>query len=408
MLPDDSLLLGADVAVMRTPASHARRRRLRILHLIHGLTHGGMERVLVDLVRGTDADQFESHVMSLQLGGPLAEELAPVAAVHRSPPLPPSTMLWPRRLARKIREIAPDLVHTHGRVWYKASLAARLAGVRRIIHTDHGRANPDPWIQRGLDRVAARRTDVVVAVSAALASHLRAHVVGAGSRIDVITNGVDTRRYRPRPDDGGVREAFHVPAGAPVIGTVGRFDPIKAYDMMVEAFARLLAEWSDGPAPILMFVGDGLERPVVEAAADRCGVRDSIRITGIVDDVERYHSTLAVFSLSSHSEGTSISLLEAMSAGVCPVVTDAGGNRACLGPALEHRLVPTRNPTALAAAWRSALMDDTRRMSDAAVARARVQLAFGRDHMVEQYAALYAAITSPVAGRARRREVEDA
>lgn len=363
----------------------------RILHVIHGLVHGGMERVLVDLIERSDAERFESHVLALEMLGPLAEELAPYAPVHRSVPLSRWTMLWPDRLARQIRAIAPDVVHTHGRVWYKASLAARLAGVRRIVHTDHGRGNPDPWVQRRLDRSAAARTDVVVAVSQALAAHLRRRVVGAHPRIDVITNGVDTERYRPRADDGIVRARFAIPADAPVIGTVGRFDPIKAYDMMVEAFARLLAAWpaGAGPRPVLMFVGDGSERALIEATADRLGVREQVRVTGLVSDVSMYHPTLSLFSLSSHSEGTSISLLEGMSAGVCPVVTDVGGNRACLGAGLDHRLVPARDPAALAAAWLAALADPERRAADARTARAHVERNFALRRTVARYMELY-------------------
>lgn len=392
MRPDDSPVMPQRLgySVGRTPPLE-RARPKRILHVIHGLVHGGMERVLVDLIERSDRARFDSHVLALEMLGPLADEVARHAPVHRSGPLSRWTMLWPDRLARQIRGIAPDVVHTHGRVWYKASLAARLAGVRRIIHTDHGRGNPDPWVQRRLDRSAAARTNVVVAVSQALAAHLRRRVVGPHARIDVITNGVDTERYRPRADDGIVRARFAIPSDAPVIGTVGRFDPIKAYDMMVEAFARLLAAWplEAGPRPVLMFVGDGSERELIETTADRLGVREQVRITGLVSDVSMYHPTLTVFSLSSHSEGTSISLLEAMSAGVCPVVTDAGGNRACLGAGLDHRLVPTRDPGALAAAWSSALSDPGRRAVDARAARAHVERNFALRRTVARYMELY-------------------
>lgn len=392
MSPDDAGVMPRRLG--HAPARMATRegvRRQRILHVIHGLVHGGMERVLVDLIERSDTSRFESHVLALEMLGPLADEVAPYARVHRSVPLSRWTMLWPDRLARQIRAIAPDIVHTHGRVWYKASLAARLAGVRRIVHTDHGRGNPDPWVQRRLDRSAGSRTDVVVAVSQALAAHLRRSVVGPRPRIDVITNGVDTDRYRPRADDGIIRARFAIAADAPVIGTVGRFDPIKAYDMMVDAFARLLAAWPEdrGPRPVLMFVGDGSERELIETTADRAGIREQIRITGLVSDVSMYHPTLDLFSLSSHSEGTSISLLEAMSAGVCPVVTDAGGNRACLGAGLAHRLVPTRNPAALAAAWLSALADPTRRTADARAARAHVERSFALHRTVARYMDLY-------------------
>ncbi len=93
--------------------------------------------------------------------------------------------------------------------------------------------------------------------------------------------------------------------------------------------------------------------------------------------------------MSSRSEGTSVSLLEAMGAGICPVVTDVGGNAAVLGPSLRHWLVAPEDPAALAAAWRDALDDRTRREADAAAARSRVRAEFALDAMVRRYEAVY-------------------
>jgi glycosyltransferase involved in cell wall biosynthesis len=94
--------------------------------------------------------------------------------------------------------------------------------------------------------------------------------------------------------------------------------------------------------------------------------------------------------MSSRSEGTSISLLEAMSGGLVPVVTDVGGNGAVLGAALAHRLVPSENPAALSSAWSQLLADPTLLARERTVARQRVIDAFGLDAMVRSYNALYA------------------
>src|SRR2546430_12644195 len=103
----------------------------------------------------------------------------------------------------------------------------------------------------------------------------------------------------------------------------------------------------------------------------------------------RSHAVLDVFTLSSWSEGTSLGLLEAMSTGVCPVVTEVGGSPAILGERLRHRLVRPGDVAALAAAWRDALAHPDRREADGAVARERVEQAFGLDRMVRQYEHLY-------------------
>lgn len=82
-------------------------------------------------------------------------------------------------------------------------------------------------------------------------------------------------------------------------------------------------------------------------------------------------------------------MLEAMSTGVCPVVTEVGGSPAVLGERLRHRLVRPGDVAALAAAWRDALAHRDRREADGAVARERVEQGFGLDRMVRQYERLY-------------------
>ena len=300
-------------------------------------------------------------------------------------------MIWPRGLTRTIRTLAPDVVHTHSGVWYKTSLAARRAGVPRLVHTDHGRHYPDSLAGRLLDGLAARRTDVVVAVSEALRRQMAATLVPRPAEIRVVINGIDTRRFQPRSVNGSVRGELGLPAGAPVIGSIGRLDAIKAYDVMLEAFARLRAGWSDahGAPPSLVLVGDGPERARLAALIDQLELRDAARLAGWRKDVENVYPAFDIFTLSSWSEGTSLGLLEAMSSGVCPVVTDVGGSGAALGEALRHRLVPPGNPTALAAAWRDALADSARRARDATAGRRRVEQAFGVDAMVREYERIY-------------------
>jgi glycosyltransferase involved in cell wall biosynthesis len=365
--------------------------RRRVLHVIQNLNYGGMERLLADIVRRLDPDEFEPHVMALTYLGRFAEGLDGVATLHLANPDTRVrwSMLHPGGLARQIRAIAPDVVHSHSGVWYKASRAARMAGVRRVIHTDHGRPSPDPWVARMIERSAARRTDVVVAVSDALAARMVATVLPRGCPVTVVHNGVDTALHAPGGDRLAARARLGLSADAPVLASVGRLEPIKGYDVMVAAFAALRAGWRDGEPPVLVVAGDGSARPAVESAATTLGVADGIRWLGWRDDISDLHAAGTIFTMSSRSEGTSVSLLEAMSAGLCPVVTDVGGNRAVLGMELAHRLVPSEQPLVLAAAWRDALLDRATRDADACRARERVIDAYGLDAMVEAYAALY-------------------
>lgn len=365
------------------------RKRKRVLHVIQNLNYGGMERLIADIVRRADRRRFESHVLVFQYFGRFAEGLSEFATLHLADPLPRWSMLWPAPLIRQIRHIAPDVVHIHSGVWYKTSLAARRARVPLLIHTEHGRQQNESWSSRFIDRWAARRTDVVVAVSDVLAEQLAPSIVSDSHRIRVVRNGVDTDRHRPRPDTGALRAELGLLPGTPIIGSVGRLEHIKGYDVMIEALSLLRPSWHAEPAPVVVVGGDGSERPRLRELAKKRGVDAAVHLLGWRDDIPDLHSSFTIFTLSSRSEGTSVSLLEAMSAGLCPVVTDVGGNAAILGTMLRHRLVPAENPGALAAAWLDALAGDEKRASDGCTARERVVQSFGIDTMVRQYEALY-------------------
>jgi glycosyltransferase involved in cell wall biosynthesis len=277
----------------------------------------------------------------------------------------------------------------HSGVWYKVSLAARKAGVPRLLFTEHGRAQEERWLARALDRRAAARTDVVVAVSDAVAKRLQNGIVPPGTRLMVVENGVDTALHVPRADTGLLRAALGLAPEVPIIGSVGRLEQIKGYDVMIEAFALLRQTWAGGPSPVLVVGGDGSERDRCRQMAAARGMADAVFLLGWRDDIHDLHSAFTLFTMSSRSEGTSVSLLEAMSAGLCPVITDVGGNAVVLGPGLHHRLVPTESPRELAEAWKVALLDREARTRDGAIARQRVQERFSLAQMVRAYEELY-------------------
>ncbi|HEX6938513.1 MAG TPA: glycosyltransferase [Longimicrobiales bacterium] len=365
-------------------------RRTRVLHVILNLNYGGMERLLVDMVRRIDRTQFDVHVLCIDYLGIFAEGLDRYAGVHLLGPQPRLSMLRPRALIDFLRRLRPDVVHSHSGAWYKSALAARRAGVPLILHTDHGRPEPDPWRNRFFDGLASRNTDVVVAVSEPLAHDLRRTIVARGVPIRVILNGVDTARFHPRPDDGGLRDALGLPPDVPVLGSIGRLAWDKGYDVVIDAFARLRTDWRrPTPAPVLVIAGDGAERADLERRIARHRLGDAVHLLGWRDDAPSLLAGFSVFTLASRMEGTSISLLEAMSTGIPSIVTDVGGNAAVLGPELRHALVPPDDAAALAAAWADLLADPDRARRDGIVARRRVERHFSVEATVREYEQLY-------------------
>jgi glycosyltransferase involved in cell wall biosynthesis len=364
-------------------------RPIRVAHVIQNLNFGGMEKVLHNLARSLPGRGFEIHIVVLQYHGTFAEGLSQWATLHQVPPMGKLSLLRPVELAGVLRRITPDIVHSHSGVWLKAVRAARMAGVPSTVHTEHGRPDAISFSDRWLDRRACARTDVLIAVSDALAGTLRRQVARRPEQVEVIINGVDTESLRPDPAPEVRRRRLGLPTSGTIIGSIGRLEPVKNYPLALRAFARLRATSAAACDPRLVLAGDGSQRATLEAMATDLGIAPQVRFLGWRTDAEDLYPAFDLFTLPSLSEGTSISLLEAMSSGVCPVVTDVGGNAAVLGPALSDLLVPSGDEVTLAGRWSELLLDPDSRRRKGLEARERVIGGFSLERMVAQHEALY-------------------
>jgi glycosyltransferase involved in cell wall biosynthesis len=368
----------------RTPPSS---RPIRVAHVIQNLNYGGMERVLHNLARQLPPRGFEVHIVVLEYLGRFSEGLEGAATLHEVPRMSRLSLIRPGKLIDVLRRIGPDLVHSHTGVWFKAARAARAAGVPIVLHTEHGRPDPVPLADRWIDNLASRWTNATIAVSEPLAEVLRRQVVSNPGSVRVITNGVDTDRLRPPEDQTVLRASLGLPPSVPIIGSVGRLEPVKNYRLALHALALLGV--GAGAPPVLVLAGDGSERPALEALSRELGLEGRVRLLGWRDDADRLYGAFDLFTLTSRSEGTSISLLESMSTGVCPVVTDVGGNASVLGRELASLLVPSDDARALADAWRSLLNDPPRREALGRTARRRVGSDFSLAGMVDAHDLMY-------------------
>ncbi len=376
---------------MSGPSAGSPTRPVRVAQAVNNLHYGGLERVVQDLIRGFPPGAVENHLVLLEYEGRFAPDLADAAQIHLVPQARKLSMIYPAAVAGLLKRIQPDVLHTHSGVWFKAARAGRAAGVPMLVHTDHGRGIPDPFLHRLFDRMASRYTDTVVAVSDSVADTLRAGIVSRDRSLVVIPNGINTDQFRPRHGSLSLRASLGIPEGVPLIGSIGRLEPIKNYGLAVRALAQLLHLWdSEGEEfPMLLLAGDGSERGRLAELADSLGVGHRVRFLGWRDDVHALFDTFDLFTLSSRSEGTSMSLLEAMSSGLPCVVTDVGGNRAVLGQALESALVPSEDADALARAWHRSLLDPDGRRSFGQRARCRAVESYSARLMAERYLALY-------------------
>jgi glycosyltransferase involved in cell wall biosynthesis len=254
----------------------------------------------------------------------------------------------PRQMARRLRTLRARAVVLHhiGPLLY-GGLAARLAGVRRVIHVEHDiwhyEAHPRHRRLTVLAERLARPTHV--ALSQGAADVLRDML--PRPCVDVIPTGIDLSRFTPEGRDAA-RAALGLGPDERAIGTVGRLVPVKGHADLLAAFAQF------AQTARLIVIGDGPEMAALRAQARSLGLGARVTFLGHRDDVADLLPGLDVFALSSHAEGLPRSLLEAQACGVPVVATQVGSVAEAVCPETGH-LVPPGNPDALANALALAL-----------------------------------------------------
>lgn len=373
-------------------------RTIRILHVTFSMDFGGTEQVIAQLVRGLPEAEFVSQVACIDGSiGPMASDIrkrgVPVVALGRQPGLDWSLV---HRLRELIRQEQIDVVHGHQYTpWFYAWLASRGSGAR-VIFTEHGRFHPDHrrWKAIWLNPLMALTSQAVVAISEATRLALARYEFIPGAKVQRIYNGIEP--LTPEPGRGArVREALGIPGTAFVLGTVARLDPVKNQGMLLDAAARMMDE--DGSVWLLL-VGDGPERQNLEQRADALGIRERVCFTGFQERPGEFMQAMDLFLLTSWTEGTSMTLLEAMSLGLPCVATAVGGNPEIVEDGVTGRLVPCDDAGAL---YRHlcelrASPDDLARMGQQG--RARFQDRFTVTKMVDAYAGLYRRISGSRCG----------
>jgi glycosyltransferase involved in cell wall biosynthesis len=285
--------------------------------------------------------------------------------------------LWPAAafgLAGVLRETAPQVVQVHDPHALSAALLARALGGRAPLVATR---RVDFRLKGGLSRAKYRAAARVIAVSGAIAEVLTKGGLPAQA-VRVVYEGVSDRPAAP-----GGREALRalgVPDGALVVGNVAALTDHKDQRTLLDAAARVVR---DVPAARFVIVGDGELRAPLQAQARALGLGDRCVFAGFRSDLDALIPALDVFCLSSHMEGLGTSLLDAMAFARAVVATRAGGIPEAVADGVTGRLVPARDPEALAAALTEVLGDHARRAAYGAAGRARFLERFTADRMAE-------------------------
>ena len=380
---------------------------LRVLHVITGLGQGGAEAVLARLVAG--ARPSRHTVVSLTdegvHGAALREAGAEVHALGMPRGRP--TLRGLLALRRLIAESRPDVVQT----WmYHADLlgglAARLAGVRAVawgVRNSGAHLEKSSLSARLVMRLCAmlsRRVPAAIVCCADDAARRHAARGYAEDRMTVVPNGYDLSRFRPDPAAGAaLREQWGAGPGAPLLGCVARWDPLKDHENLFAALAALRR--GAAPQARCVLAGRGMEtgNAGLAEALRRHGVEDAVVLAGPRGDIPAVMSALDVHVLSSRAEGFPNVVAEAMACGALCVVTDVGDAARIVGEA--GWVAPPGNPQALADAMAQALSEDgPARQARARQGRERVEREFSLAAMVAGYGRVWARVAGgrPPAG----------
>ena len=335
---------------------------LRTLHVITRLTLGGSaENTLATML----ALEAAGYAGSLAVGV-AASDAASVndarrrgATLHDVPGL--GREVGPRdaaalvRLWRLMRAQQPAIVHTHtSKAGFIGRLAARLAGVPVVIHQPHGHIFYAYYGPRrtafyvALERLAARWTDRIVTLTERGIDEHLARGIGERAQYRAVPSGVPTAELRAAaPTRGVARARLRLPDDAFVVVGLGRFVPVKGFDVLITALPTLAAAV---PSTCVLLVGDGPERVALEAQAGRLGVRDRLRFTGVTPDIAVCLAAADVLAAPSRNEGMGRALVEGMALGLPVVGSEVGGIPAVIADGETGWLVPPGDAAALAEA----------------------------------------------------------
>ena len=295
-----------------------------------------------------------------------------------------------------IRSEGIDIVHSHGKgAGLYGRLAARRAGVP-AIHTFHGIHARYPvggaraylMLERGLARI----TEAIVHVSESQALEAAALGLAPAGRTHVIVNGIDARCVAAAAmTRAAARETLRLEPDALVLGTVARFDPVKALDSLLRAFALASAPH---PAARLVIVGDGPEAPRLRALAVTLGIEARVRMSGFITDASRLLPALDLYVSASRKEGLPLALLEAMACALPVAATRVPGHVDVVEEGVTGLLAAPDDHRDLGRAMHDLLTEPARRSVMGQAGQRRVEDRFAASRMAAETAALYRSVAA--------------
>lgn len=363
-------------------------RKFRIMHLVLSLETGGLERLVSDFAISMDKDLFDVEVCCFNnLCGffdTLVTNGIRVTLLKRNQKH--YDYLYAFKLKKLITERNIDILHMHNGTFFHGVQAGFLARTPVMVYTDHGRQLVESKIDVLMDRFSGFFVDKIVAVSKELEKYLINEIMLPEHKTTTIINGINTEVFVPRKKPLDLMKEFSIAENHIVIGTVGRLAEVKDQSTLIDAFYLVQKSIPDIN---LIIVGDGPLRYELESKVEKLNLKDHVKITGNRNDIPNMLNLFDVFVLSSLSEGTSVALLEAMAAGVSPVVTDVGGNPSIVDDNINGMVVKPKHVNQIAESLLTLLTDEKTRIKFGKAASGKIISKYSINHTLKQYSEIY-------------------
>ena len=353
------------------------RRVLQVL----GPSAGGVARHVAQVV--TELDGQDDLVIDIAAPPDL-----PIAMPKQTLPIDiPKGLRGHAGAIARVRSLAQpyDVVHAHGlRAGTDTGIATRgpkkIVTVHNLVHPAIAGRMRAPFYSRTESLVVALY-DMTFAVSADIARSLQRAWPPGRDKIEILHLGVGAAPAVTR-SASEVRAELGATCRSLIV-TVARLVPQKSLTTMLDAMVRV-------PEAVLAIVGEGRERGALEEAIRKLGLSERVRLLGFRTDVADIMAAADVFCLSSIWEGVPLAAQEAVLLGVPVVATDVGGMRELIANKISGRLVPARDPAALAAALSETLTSNDDRARYVAAAQEHLATNFSTDDMLKRLRAAYA------------------
>ena len=298
---------------------------MRILHVVPSFGLGGMEKIICAVIEST-ANRHDHMVLALDGCTRAAAWIKRNRTQFIQFERLSSRWLFFRSLFKALRLCKPDLLMTYNWGATDAIWLGRLAGISRIVHSEHGlnveEGRTTLWKRDCMRFLVYRLSSQVIAVSHELEDMLRCRFLLSKNKATRIPNGVDPSYYCPNDGERQrVRKSLGFSEADCVLGFSGRLDPIKNLDLLLNIFTQCKPHQT---SVRLLIVGDG---PEAQRLKSRCydeKIHPYVVFTGQQSQVLPYLRAMDVFVLTSLREQMPLTILEAMAVGMPVVATRVG------------------------------------------------------------------------------------